>query len=329
MRILMLGSKRSWMGLHLSHMEGAFRRRGHEIFVFDYHDLSAFCGVIPLPSAWADEQRQRSLEKLVKRFRPDLVYCVGSWKYDFPRLKSYFRGVSALHDLDGPRRLTPHWTEPFGQVDLPLTASRYLMRALSERGIPSFYLPSAADPDYYAPVDLTESDRLRFGAPVSYIGRATKRRVRFCAPLADHGLALYGDRWASNRESVESGLPRCMRLRRNVEGRELVKIYQASTAVVNILQEPLDEYRTILSLQCFAVPSTGRCLLAEYVEEAAEAFEDGTEILLFRTPEELFSQTERVLSDPSFAEKIGAAGRKRCLACHTHEHRVAALEKLL
>ena len=328
MRVLMLGRKSSWMGLHISHIEAAFRRRGHQIRVEDYHRMASFCG-IPLPRKLADEQRERSLERLVKQFRPDLIYCIASWKYDFSRLKSYYRGVVAIHDLDGPHNPEERVLAAFRQVDLPLTASQYMLRRAEAAGVRAFYLPSAADPDYYAPMELAADDRRRFGAPVSYIGRATKRRVVFCSVLAEKGLALYGDRWRTNSYSREAGLDRCSRLSRNVAGRELVKIYQASGAVINILQEPLDQFRTILSLQCFAVPSTGSCLIAEEVEEAAAAFEPGKEILLFHTPEELLEQVERCLAEPEFAAGIGAAGRRRCLGCHTHDHRVAELERLL
>ena len=328
MRVLMLGKQSSWMGLHLSHIEAAFRRRGHEIAVGDYHRMASFCG-ISLPRHMADERRQRSLERLVKRFQPDLIYCIASWKYDFPRLKSYYHGVVAIHDLDGPHNPVKSVVAAFRQVDLPLTASQYMVRSAAEEGVQAFYLPSAADPDYYAPMKLSSGDRRRFQAPVSYIGRATKRRVEFCSLLAGKGLALYGDRWRRNPESRRAGLDRCARLSRNVAGRELVKIYQASDAMINILQEPLDQFRTILSLQCFAIPSTGRCLIAEYVEEAEAAFEPGREILLFRTPEELLARVEQCLAEPGFAEAVGAAARRRCLACHTHDHRVAELERLL
>ena len=244
-------------------------------------------------------------------------------------MKSYYHGVVAIHDLDGPHNPVKSVVAAFRQVDLPLTASQYMVRSAAEEGVQAFYLPSAADPDYYAPMKLSSGDRRRFQAPVSYIGRATKRRVEFCSLLAGKGLALYGDRWRRCPESRRSGLNRCARLGRNVVGRELVKIYQASDAMINILQEPLDRFRTILSLQCFAIPSTGRCLIAEYVEEAEAAFEPGKEILLFRSPEELLAQVERCLAEPGFAEAVGGAARRRCLACHTHDHRVAKLERLL
>ncbi len=324
----MLGRKSSWMGLHLSHMEAAFRRRGHAILTEDYHAMSAFLG-LPLPREAADERRQRSLERLVASFRPDLIYCVASWKYDFPRLKSYYGGIVAVHDLDGPRNPPESALTAFRQVDLPLSASRFMVRLARERGIEAFYLPSAADTGYYAPIGLTKRELRRFSAHVSYVGRTAERRAELCSLLKEKGLALYGDRWRRHPAAVRAGLGRCARLRRDVEGRELVKIYRASDVVVNILQEPLDRYRTILSLQCFAVPAAGRCLIAEWVEEAEEAFEPGREILLFRTPDELVARTERCLSDPDYAAAIGAEARRRCLAGHTHDHRVAELERLI
>ena len=195
MRVLMLGKQSSWMGLHLSHIEAAFRRRGHEIAVGDYHRMASFCG-ISLPRHMADERRQRSLERLVKRFQPDLIYCVASWKYDFPRLKSYYHGVVAIHDLDGPHNPVKSVVAAFRQVDLPLTASQYMVRSAAEEGVQAFYLPSAADPDYYAPMKL------------SYIGRATKRRVEFCSLLAGKGLALYGEP-AGGAEPLRPPGPQC------------------------------------------------------------------------------------------------------------------------
>ncbi len=194
----MLGKNSSWMGLHLSHIEAAFRRRGHDIRIGDYHRMATLCG-IPLPREMAREQLQRSLEHLVKRFQPDLIYCVASWKYDFPRLKSYFKGVVAIHDLDGPRSPLPEVLAGFREADLPLTASRYMVRLAEEQGVTAYYLPSAADPDYYAPTTLTARESRLFSAPVSYIGRATERRVKYCSLLKEKGLALYGNRWRNLR----------------------------------------------------------------------------------------------------------------------------------
>jgi hypothetical protein len=51
-------------------------------------------------------------------------------------------------------------------------------------------------------------------------------------------------------------------------------------------------------------------------------FEDGKEILLYETPEELASQIERVLADPVFAQQIVENARRKIKAHHTTEQRV-------
>ncbi len=326
MRVLAIGHLQSWMGLHVSHIASAFRQRGHEISLLDYHvPCEKFAAQIStgMTQCW----RNRILEKRIRAFRPDLLYMIGSWKYDIGHVKSFFNGVVALHDLDGPRRLQSGFEKPFAEADVVLTVSRFMQRKLAASGIQARYLPSAADPDYYAPGDVTAEEQRLFGAQVSCIGRATPRRAEICSGIAPSGgLALFGDRWC---KAGHSDLIPFIRLRRNVCGRELVAVYRASGVVLNMLQEPLDKYRTIFSLQCFAVPSTGGCLLAEAVEEGDEAFENGKEALFFRNREELHELLDKCRRDPAFAAGIGRAGRRRCLAEHTHVHRIAALEKIL
>ncbi len=87
----------------------------------------------------------------------------------------------------------------------------------------------------------------------------------------------------------------------------------------------MTRFQTILSLQNFAVPSSGACILTEYVEELPEAFVPGEEVLIFRNKEELREQAQRCIREPGLAGKIGKAARKRCLAEHTHEKRVDTL----
>ena len=99
--------------------------------------------------------------------------------------------------------------------------------------------------------------------------------------------------------------------------------------MINVLQEPLDEFQTILSLQCFAIPSTQGCLCAEWVEEFPESFEEGKEVFTFRTKEELSELVPRILKDKDLVRKVGEAGRKRCLAEHTHTHRAEQILKIL
>ena len=322
MKILLVSSFCGWMGVHMRHFAAALSAAGHDVRQADYPRMRTIFGL--RPRVFEQELRDIRLEKIVKRCKPDLILFVAVRKFDFHRLREYYSGPVAVYDYDGPRRTSVEKFIDIGPVDLLLTTSRYLQRELKLHGLDCRYLPNGVDTDYYAPGPLSAEDRRLFSAPVSYIGRATPRRAELCSALADTGIVLYGDRWRNYPSCSESN-----RLKRLVEGEELVKIYRASNAVLNILQEPLDLYRTIMSLQCFAVPATGTCLIAERVEEFPEAFEEGREVLTFETAGELREHLERMLREPETARRIGEAGRRRCLACHTHHHRVKELLAML
>ncbi len=327
MKILTTGNFSGWMGLHLTHFLRPFREAGHQIATLDYHCGDQFAGILPLPEALADERRNRALEKVVRSFQPDLILMIASWKFDLPRLKSYYHRPVAVYDYDGPRRWKDDDDRKLRDADLIFTVSATWQQELNRRGLSSYYLPHGVDATYYRKLELTPKEQKNYTAEVSFIGRATPRRVAFCRELGrDWDLRLYGERWhKTGAVRDDSALAACNRLRRNVEGEELVKIYSASRTMINILQEPLEQYRTILSLQCFAIPACAGCLIAETVVEAPEAFEPGREILLFSTPEELREQAAKALREPGLARTIGEHARKRILADHTHAHRMREL----
>lgn len=319
MKFLLIGTFDSWMGLHLEHFSKALRESGCDVLKADYHDMERWHG-IPLPRKLRNEQRQRSLEKIVKRLSPDICFFAGSCKFDLPRLKSYWNGTAVYHDYDGPRRNTP---EDFFRIcdnGIFLTVSRYMERELKKRGKDAWYVPHGTDTDYYAPSPGGNNGPVQ--AECSFIGRATQRRVEICKQVPCK-LDLYGARW-KNTELADS-----CRLKRDVQGQELTEIYRSSGIMLNALQEPLDQFRTILSLQCFAIPASAGCLCAEWVEEFPETFEDGKEVLTFRSPEEMREIIARVGKDADLSRRIGEAGRKRCLAEHTHRHRAEQILKIL
>jgi glycosyltransferase involved in cell wall biosynthesis len=317
MKILLVGNYCGWMKLHLEHITASFQKAGCEVIAADYHKMERWCGL--KLGKWEDEYRQRELEKLVKKVRPDICFFAGSCKFDFARLKSYWNGVPVFHDYDGPRRNKPDDYYQYGRNGIYLTVSRYIERELKKAGENVFYVPHGVDTDYYSPEN---SGSKPYNAECSYIGRATPRRVEFCSVL-NCDLALYGERWK------KTDLAPLCREKKDIQGMELVGVYKDSQMMINILQEPLDKLKTILSLQCFAIPSTQGCLCAEWVEEFPEAFEEGKEIFTFKTKEELSELAPRILKDKEICRKVGEAGRKRCLAEHTHFHRAQQILKIL
>jgi len=271
------------------------------------------------------EHFERALEKMVSAHQPDAILFVSSVSCNILRLKSYYRGSVFFYDFDGPRRRTADdYLQMFDRkLDGMFTVSRWTYRHLFEKGKNAVYLPHGVDTDYYTPCPPQEN----FASAVSYIGRATDRRIDLCSRIDKRSLALYGERWRRSERCKSMGLLQCVRLDRNVRDRELVSIYCSSQAVLNILQEPLNEFQTILSIQCFAVPASGGCLIAEYVEELPEAFEAGKEVLCFHSPDELKYLSEKCIREPEFSCQVGKAGRRRCLAEHQWVHRVDIIKK--
>lgn len=318
MKILLVGNYSSWMKLHLEHVTAGFQQTGSEVIAADYHKMERLFG-FSLPEKMEEEHRQRALEKLVKKEKPDVCFFAGSCKFDLERLKSYWNGIPVFHDYDGPRRKKTEDYFTYCRNGIFLTVSRFIERELKNLGEQVFYVPHGVDTDYYSPEN---GGSTRYDAECSYIGRATKRRVDFCSAL-NCDLALYGDRWK------KTPLAHLCRRKEDIQGTELVGVYRDSQTMINILQEPLDQFQTILSLQCFAIPSTGSCLCAEWVEEFPEAFEEGKEVFTFKTKEELCELVPRILQDKPLARKVGEAGRKRCLAEHTHFHRAQQILKIL
>ncbi len=329
MKFLLIGNDSNWMKIHLEQMAAGFINTGHDVLIADYNNLGMLAGFIKTGEQWGYELRQRKLEKLIKEYRPDMIiFIISHLKFDFTRLKSYYRGTVAVYDFDGPNWPCLKETDWLNDIDLLLTVSRPIERQLRAQNYNVCYLPHGVDVNYYSPGEKNDPGLTPFVAPLSYIGKATPRRLELCRQLADKGLALYGRRWRQLAGDSDTLLKNCIRGRNDVIGHDVVKIYRASCCMLNTLQETLAKHQTILSLQAFAIPAAASCLITEYVEELPEAFEIGHEVLSYRTADELSALVDKALIDQDWAKKIGEAGRRRCLDNHTHEIRVKELIKL-
>ncbi len=69
----------------------------------------------------------------------------------------------------------------------------------------------------------------------------------------------------------------------------------------------------------------GGFMLSNYCEETAELFEEGREIAMFRTPEELFEKVEYYLTHDEERQRIARAGCDKVLNCYTYEKKLKRL----
>ena len=302
------------MGIHMEQMALALEQLGHT--VQRIYDAKLRKGLFFRRSP---EDFNRRFRRKLQRFSPDLAIITMSRPYyDFAAIKAELpHTVIAVWDFDGPNWRCHQDFPMLREIDLLLTVSRITAREMRENGVNAHYLPHGVDCKYYAPRPVSP----RFAAPVSYIGRATPRRAELSQALTGSGIALYGRRWLDTAPELEPYI----RGRKDVIGDDVVKIYSSSTCMVNMLQGELADLHTILSLQVFAIPAAGGCLITEHTVELAESFVPGEELLEWHTPEEMAEQVRFCTEHPDFAHRIGTAGRERCLKDHTQTIRMRQL----
>ncbi|MDD5598150.1 MAG: glycosyltransferase [Victivallaceae bacterium] len=326
MKILFVAFLDGWMGIHIRQFATGFASFGHEVKLLDYKRMARGQNPFARSPKTKHELRHRALEKEIRDFRPDMIiFVIANLKFDFVRIKSFYKNSIVVYDMDGPGWKcydSLEWTE---DVDLLLTVSRVSQRFLRARGVRAEYLAHGVDTAYYHPLELNRQDADFYGSTLSFVGRPTARRIRMFSSIANRGLAVWGRRWSRSGDCPLASLRKTARSKKDIIGGDVVKIYSSSDMMLNILREPLHEPPTIMSLQVFLVPACGTCLLTEWVEELEEAFEPGREVLAFSSEDEFKEQVLRYSGNKKLLAKIGANGRKRCLDNHTHENRAAEL----
>lgn len=73
------------------------------------------------------------------------------------------------------------------------------------------------------------------------------------------------------------------------------------------------------------VMGAGGFMLTNYCEETAELFEEDKEIVMYKTPEELFEKVEYYLQHDEERERIARAGHNKVIECYTYEKKLSHL----
>lgn len=184
-------------------------------------------------------------------------------------------------------------------------------------GHPVGLLPPACDPSVHRPNPLRTQ---QYRANVVFAGRATHRRELLLAGLVEYGLALWGPGWR------EGGLrDYCRGEVTNTE--EFVRAYAGASVAVNIhhRDEGEDQPRHGCNQRLFEIAGIGVAQVVDARGDLPRWFDPFEEVQAFDSAEELRGQVEALIHDPTRAEELGAAGRRRALSEHTYMHRITSL----
>jgi spore maturation protein CgeB len=290
---------------------------GHEVRTFAYRRdnvLYKNTGSKALYQRWIAGR----LLRLGLAWRPAITLVVKGGPFDGDFVRRFrarvdTRVVNVFPD-------NPLWMIPFESVeayDVFFTKERYALRALQHAGLQNLhYLPMYCVPAMHHPVTLTDDERARYGAAVSFVGSRYPYRERFLRELSGYPLRVWGGGWEGARDpavrALVAGGP--------VWGREKLCVYSGSTLSLN-QHHPMNDIVGV-NTRTFELAAAGACQLVDCKEDLATLFKPGEELITYRDLADLKRQLDHHLAHPDEAAAVGANARRRALADHTLRRRL-------
>jgi spore maturation protein CgeB len=186
------------------------------------------------------------------------------------------------------------------------------------------FLPCAADPAQYHPVDLTVEQRLHLQCNICLIASYYKARGDLIAPFLNiPGVAIWGGGWSQFLE--KAGIKDIQKIVRGeyLPVDDVNRAYQAATIVLNSHHPQTKQAG--LNSRAFEIPASGGVQLIDYVSGMEELLTPGEEVIVYRTPEEGASLVKELINDPVTCDKIARAGHAKAMSKHTYLHRMQTI----
>jgi spore maturation protein CgeB len=313
MRVFVLGKPRE-ITRWTEHCVLGFQAGGHDVALGVTRDPALHPGIERLLMArWTGARPVRRLLAAITAFRPDLILGVRAFAIPPPIL----RAVAALParapflgwvgDLFGPQDAAAATC-----FDALAYTDTYMLSRHHALGFstPAAYVPHAASPTM--PPTTTERRSM-----LAFVANPTPHRRALIGTI-DEPLALFGPGWSGARHVIEA---------RRIGAEELGRIYAGHLGVLNIRHE--DNVVNGLNQRHFDPYQHATPVLTDAQADLGLCLEPGREVLVYRDAAELVDIYRRMRAEPDWAAAIGEAGRRRVLAEHLYQHRLAALASLV
>jgi spore maturation protein CgeB len=256
-------------------------------------------------------------------WRPDLMLALAQAPIGgsvCARLKA--AGVTTAFWFVENHRVLRYWLQSAKHFDVFFAIQdEPFLTQLRDAGAPkAVYLPTACDPDRHAPAALTDAERRRFGAEISFAGAPYINRRRILLGLNDLAPRIWGEGWASTEVAhlaAEAGA--------RFDLGEMIRIFSASNINLNIHAanhvEGLDPDPDYVNPRTFELASCGAFQLVDRRQPLATLFAED-EIVTFASIVELRRLIAHFRSRHEEREALAAKARARALAEHSFVHRV-------
>lgn len=254
-----------------------------------------------------DEVLLRGVSKAVSEGGVDVLFTYLSAEHVAPETIAEIgrRGILTVNmSLDDDIAFRSH-AAVAPVFDVSWTSHRSACESYLLAGGRPLWLPEGASPTLFRRLDLERDKK------VSFIGARYGMRPRYVHHLARKGVDVecYGQGW-------DRGF---------IDFNTMNEVINRSEINLGFAGRSFSARVTKLKMRDFEVPMAGGLYLTQHVDELADYFELGSEIVTYRTKEDLVEQIDRLLSSPKDAEEIRRAGEQRARRDHRWEQRFAEL----
>jgi len=318
-----------------------FKRLGQEAELLDFAGFFPAYKVVQEVSGRAQTRHHLTSELLrllgeivlakVREWRPEVVFFLAQAPADPSLLRALkAEGVVTAYWFVEDFQVFPYWRELAPEVDLCFTLQREpFLEELAALGARAAFLPLAADPEIYRPLSLTPEEEARYGASLSFVGAGYPNRRQFFQGLLDFPFKIWGSDW----DHPGPLAPLIQYHGARVSDEEAVKIFAASRINLNLHSSPwcsgVNPEGDYLNPRVFDLAAAGAFQLVDWRRQLPEFFAPDEEVAVFRTLAEAREKIAYYLAHPQVREEMAARARRRCLAEHTYEKRLARALELL
>ena len=227
-------------------------------------------------------------------------------------------------DMMNPRMRTRQIERALPLFDLWVTTKSFNAKqeeipSLGARNV--FFVNNSCDPQLHCLVRITDQERKRFGAAISFIGSFEAPRAQSLLYLAKKGLTVRV--WGNGWRLWVGRHPNLIVEDRPIYNKDYVKAIVASSINICFLRKTNRDFQTCRSIE---IPSCSGFMLHERNSEITNLYREAKEAVYFSSDEELFNMCSYWIGQNQKRLLIGKAARKRTIELGlSHEFNISRI----
>ncbi len=288
-------------GIEYTAFTAALRRLGHEVLHFESWDRHVYRNYAEL---------NESLLDFVAREVPDILLAVQRdceiWTETLDAIRELGTTTTVAWTTDDSWKYREVSRFIGRHYDAITTTYDHVIPSYRRDGIESVLLTQwAANPDWLR--EPLRAKDCQYG--VSFVGAAYGRRQDTIARLRQRGINVecFGEGWRRGPIAAD----------------DIPKIMNGSVVSLNFSGGYKGEAHPQIKARTFEVPGAGGLLVTEYAPGLEKFYKLGSEVLSFRTIDEMAAQVRWLLEHPDERDAIARAGHFRTSSEHTYDKRLS------